>query len=352
MEDKKAFSKFKLKEKKDEGEGSGPSGSGGNAASKYFKPGFIFNNQQQQVQKNDDHFDDDLSDTDYEQAIEAASQQLVAKKAPSSFPEKATASSSSLSSSSAPKAGSSSSSVESAALERVNQVASQAVDFASTKSSSSSTHNIPSLKGSNTILVNSNQQKNPLLQSLRSVRYYHVIHPEYIYERVNELSRGGGLYQLKVLLVMVDHVVYEAHLKELTILAVRTNWTLLVAWTYEEAARHIEHLRVNAEKPADVIMGRFDDGLGCGTTSTSTSSTGNSSSSSSKAFSMNQSLVDALTSVKSVNRTDAATLLGSFDTFGDLVRANTDLLTCCPGISMVKAKRLQTLFQKPFCSER
>lgn len=225
--------------------------------------------------------------------------------------------------------------------------------------------------------VNSNQQKNPLLQSLRSVRYvltdaispahyllsdsccalflslkYHVIHPEYIYERVNELSRGGGLYQLKVLLVMVDHVVYEAHLKELTILAVRTNWTLLVAWTYEEAARHIEHLRVNAEKPADVIMGRFDDGLGCGTTSTSTSSTGNSSSSSSKAFSMNQSLVDALTSVKSVNRTDAATLLGSFDTFGDLVRANTDLLTCCPGISMVKAKRLQTLFQKPFCSER
>lgn len=309
----------------------------------------------------------------------------------SSLPEK-TAASSALSSSSAPKAGSSStsSSVESAALERVNQVASQAVDFATTKSSSS-THNIPSLKGSNTILglfgpcwfllfvitlfplfpVNSNQQKNPLLQSLRSVRYvltdaispahyllsdsccalflslkYHVIHPEYIYERVNELSRGGGLYQLKVLLVMVDHVVYEAHLKELTILAVRTNWTLLVAWTYEEAARHIEHLRVNAEKPADVIMGRFDDGLGCGTISTST---GNSSS---KAFSMNQSLVDALTSVKSVNRTDAATLLGSFDTFGDLVRANTDLLTCCPGISMVKAKRLQTLFQKPFCSER
>ncbi len=349
------------------------------------------------MQKNDDHFDDDLSDTDYEQAIEAASQQLVGKKASSSLPEKAASSSSGLSSSSAPKAGSSStsSSVESAALERVNQVASQAVDFATTKSSSS-THNIPSLKGSNTILglsvtmlistfrhnkfflhstVNSNQQKNPLLQSLRSVRYvltdaispahyllsdsccalflglkYHVIHPEYIYERVNELSRGGGLYQLKVLLVMVDHVVYEAHLKEMTILAVRTNWTLLVAWTYEEAARHIEHLRVNAEKPADVIMGRFDDGLGCGTsTSTSTSSTGNSSS---KAFSMNQSLVDALTSVKSVNRTDAATLLGSFDTFGDLVRANTDLLTCCPGISMVKAKRLQTLFQKPFCSER
>lgn len=209
-------------------------------------------------------------------------------------------------------------------------------------------------------LVNSNQQRNPLLQNLRSVRYtitdsiapahylisdsccalflslkYHVIHPDYIYERINEL-KGAHSYQLKILLVMVDHLVFESPLKELTILAVRTNLTMMVAWTYDEAARHIENLRVNAEKPADVIMGRYEDGSTSSSDGTKVS------------IGTQQALVDALTSVKSVNRTDAATLLANFDSFSDIVRANTDVLTVCPGISMVKAKRLHSLFNKPF----
>lgn len=109
--------------------------------SKYFKPGFIFKDQQKQQQsKKDDDFDDDLSDTDYEHAIELASQQLVKKPSTSSTGQAST-------STSKPSAAASSS-TESAALERINQVASQAVDFTA---KSISTH-LPSLKGSNTIL--------------------------------------------------------------------------------------------------------------------------------------------------------------------------------------------------------
>ena len=128
----------------------------------------------------------------------------------------------------------------------------------------------------------------------------------------------------------MDHLIYETHLKELTILAVRTNFTLMLAWTYDEAARHIENFRMNADKSPDVIMGRVED--------SSKSSTGNNQ----------QSLVDALTTVKSVNRTDAVTLLSTFETFDNVIKANTDELTVCPGISMVKARRLHTLFNKPF----
>lgn len=155
---------------------------------------------------------------------------------------------------------------------------------------------------------------------------YHVIHPDYIYERINELQHK---YQLKILLVMVDHIIYETHLKELTLLAVRTNFTLMLAWTYEEAARHIENYRNSAEKSPDVIRGCFEDG----TKSTSAN--------------QQQSLVDALTSVKSVNRTDAVTLMSTFETFENIIKANMDELTVCPGISMVKARRLHTLFNKP-----
>lgn len=105
--------------------------------SKYFKPGFIFKDQQkQQPNKKDDDFDDDLSDTDFDHAIEMASQQLANKPSTSTAGQATTSKSSATSS------------TESAALERVNQVASQAVDFTA---KSTSTH-LPSLKGSNTIL--------------------------------------------------------------------------------------------------------------------------------------------------------------------------------------------------------
>lgn len=203
------------------------------------------------------------------------------------------------------------------------------------------------------LTVNSNQRQNPLLQQLRFSRYafndsispahyllfdsccalflslkYHVIHPSYIYDKVAELRNK---YQLKILLVLVDHLIYEPSLKELTLMAVRTNFTLLVAWSYEEAARHLDNYRMNAEKPPDAIMGRnFED---------------NSKNGKGKNL---QSLTEALTSVKAVNRTDAITLLSTFETLENLVSANTDELTICPGISMVKARRLHTLFNKPF----
>ena len=156
---------------------------------------------------------------------------------------------------------------------------------------------------------------------------YHVIHPNYIYERITDIRNK---YQLKILLVLIDHIIYEQSLKELTLLAVRTNFTLMLAWTYEEAARHLENYRINAEKPPDVIMGRSENNY-------------NSSS-----ISVQQSLVDALTTVKSVNRTDAITLLSAFESFDNLIKANVDELTVCPGISMIKARRLHALFNKPF----
>lgn len=202
--------------------------------------------------------------------------------------------------------------------------------------------------------VNPNQKQNPLLRCLRGIRYsfvesiapahyvlsestcclilsikYHVINSSYIYERISELKKA---YQLKILIVLVDHIVYEPSIKELSLLCIRTNFTMMLAWTFEEAARHIENYRVNADSTADLIMGRTNEEKN-------------------KSSNNQQCLVEALTSVKAVNRTDAVTLLSTFSTLHDITKASLDELSICPGISSVKASRLNAFFSKSFIAQ-
>ncbi|XP_054153547.1 DNA excision repair protein ERCC-1-like [Oppia nitens] len=202
----------------------------------------------------------------------------------------------------------------------------------------------------NTLLVNPNQKANKLLKQLRSAYQlsadispahylmydsccavflslkYHVIYNNYIYDTVDKVR---NTYQLTVLLVLVDHIEYREPLKELTQLAIRTNCTLMLAWSYEEAATIIENYRHFADKTPDIIMGKQSSAGG---------STGGDY----------QSLVEALTSVKSINNTDAVTLLTTFDTMENIVNADDDQLIICPGMAALKAQRLRKFFNKPF----
>ncbi|OTF71733.1 DNA excision repair protein ERCC-1-like protein, partial [Euroglyphus maynei] len=96
-------------------------------------------------------------------------------------------------------------------------------------------------------------------------------------------------------------------------MAIRANFTLLIAFSPEEAAKHIENYRINADKSPSIIMGRaFDDDEDEKSTSSSSNET--------KKLNANQSngVIDALTSVKHINRTNALTLLSTFDNFENL----------------------------------
>ena len=95
--------------------------------SKYFKPGYIFNRSEGKADDTD--FGDDLDDDYYEEAISQASQKVVQPSI--SSPSKSAATS-----------------IKPDALARIDQIASQAVDF---NSKAGSAH-IPSLRGNNTIL--------------------------------------------------------------------------------------------------------------------------------------------------------------------------------------------------------
>ena len=59
-------------------------------------------------------------------------------------------------------------------------------------------------------------------------------------------------------------------------------------------------------------------------------------------------LVDALTTVKSVNKTDAVTLMNTFGSLENITKASVEDLTLCPGFGPQKAQRLSKVLNTPF----
>lgn len=208
------------------------------------------------------------------------------------------------------------------------------------KSTSSSTNsNNPK------ILVHSRQRGNPLLKSLKfwefteeilpdyvtskttgiiflSIRY-HNLNPEYIHERLKKL--GNKSFDLRVLLALVD--VAEPHhaLKQLMRISILTDLSLILAWSYEEAGKIVDTYNKFHDKPPDLIMENFK-------------------------FSSSESnpLVDALTTIKSVNKSDAAILITTFGSLEGIFNASEDDLSLCPGFGPQKAKRLSKVLHENF----
>lgn len=153
---------------------------------------------------------------------------------------------------------------------------------------------------------------------------WHALHPNYIYTRVNLL---GDNYDLRVLLVLVDHVEPRASLIELSKLCIRSKLTLMLAWSIEDAAMYLEKYKLNEDRPADGIMEKptnyeYEDAL-------------------------DQYVIDALAEGRSVNRTDAASLVSMFDSFERISKAAPEELALCPGVGLQKAQNLYNLLHKP-----
>ncbi|KAE8225678.1 hypothetical protein CF319_g1622 [Tilletia indica] len=194
-----------------------------------------------------------------------------------------------------------------------------------------------------TILVNSCQKGNPILQFIRNIGWeygdivpdyqvgvsscilflslrYHRLHPEYVHTRINKLQQAYGL---RILLVMCDVNDHQAAIKELTKIAVVNNMTIIVAWSAEEAGRYVEAYKILEHKPADVIKERISDDY------------------------MSQ-LTSVLTSIRGVNKTDVTTLLSNFGSLQRIATAAPSHLLMCPGFGDVKVRRIREAFSQPF----
>uniref|UniRef100_UPI00358EF5D4 DNA excision repair protein ERCC-1-like n=1 Tax=Myxine glutinosa TaxID=7769 RepID=UPI00358EF5D4 len=63
-------------------------------------------------------------------------------------------------------------------------------------------------------------------------------------------------------------------------------------------------------------------------------------------------VTDCLTTVKSVNRTDVLTLVNTFGSLADIIKATKEDLSLCPGLGPQKAHRLNNIFMEDFVRSR
>jgi len=196
------------------------------------------------------------------------------------------------------------------------------------------------------IMVNQRQRGNPLLKHVRNVPWefgeivpdyvmghtccalflslrYHNLNPQYIHERLKDL---GKQYELRILLVQVDVKDPYIPIKDLTKICLLADLTLLLAWSDHEAGKMIETYKVFEHKPPDLIMEKQEK----------------------SSFTQ---ISDALTSIKSINRTDALTLMSNFQTLQQIFEATEEELSLSPGIGPLKAKRLYRVLHDSFRKE-
>lgn len=154
------------------------------------------------------------------------------------------------------------------------------------------------------------------------------------------------------MLVLVDASEAEKPVLEISRQAMRSDFTLVLAWSpmvharpsaplahralrsrpatpalardaAQEAARYLETFKAYARKPADMIQGSND-----------------------RAY-MTQ-LTEALTTIRPVNKVDVATLHATFGSLASIMTASREELSHCPGLGERKVSRLLEAFDEPF----
>ncbi|KAG8200827.1 hypothetical protein JTE90_006406 [Oedothorax gibbosus] len=194
--------------------------------------------------------------------------------------------------------------------------------------------NLGKTRNFSALIVNPRQRGNPLLKHIRNVPWeyseiepdyvlgksscalflslrYHNLFPNYIHDRLKALGKS---YNLRVLLVLVDVAEPNPPLKDLSVISILADCTLMVSWSAEEAGSYLETYKMFENKSADLIKEKQD----------------------SDNYSQ---LIDCLTTIRSINKTDAMVLLSTFKTLKGIIQASVEDLTKCPGLGPLKLRK-------------
>lgn len=206
---------------------------------------------------------------------------------------------------------------------------------------------LPQRQGPSAILVSTRQKGNPILNHIKSLPWeysdipcdyvlgattcalflslkYHRLHPEYVYGRIRQL---GKLYNLRILLTMVDIENHEQALQELSKTSMINDLTLILAWSAREAGRYIELFKSYEHASPSSIRAR-------------------------QAESWQESLTEFVTIPRNINKTDAASLITNFGTLRAAINAEPEELALIQGWGEKKVKSWYTTLREPFRVKR
>ena len=202
---------------------------------------------------------------------------------------------------------------------------------------------LPSRAGPSSIIVSTRQKGNPSLNYIRNVPWeygdipadyvlgattcalflslkYHRLHPEYVYARIKSL---GHKYNLRVLLTMVDIQNHEESLKELSKTSLVNNLTLILCWSAQEAGRYLELYKSYEHASPTSIRAH-------------------------QATTYSEKLVEFVTVPRSVNKTDAFSLVSAFGSVRAAVNARPEEIGEITGWGEKKVQRWCGTVREPF----
>ena len=193
---------------------------------------------------------------------------------------------------------------------------------------------LPSRAAPSSILVSPRQKGNPSLNYIKSLPWeygdipadyvlgattcalflslkYHRLHPEYVYSRIRAL---GHKYNLRILLTMVDIQNHEESLKELSKTSLINNLTLILCWSAQEAGRYLELYKSYEHASPTSIRAH-------------------------QATSYSDKLVEFITVPRSINKTDALSLVSAFGSVRAAVNARPEEIGEIAGWGEKKVQR-------------
>lgn len=146
---------------------------------------------------------------------------------------------------------------------------------------------------------------------------------QHIIRRITEVGKN---FRLRILLVFVDDENLNL-LRDLNKIAFASDFTMICAWSNLECARYLETFKCYEGKSSTSIQEKEESEFV-------------------------PKLTKVLTNVKSVNKTDVLTLLGTFGNFANICRADEKMLAQCPGIGDKKVRWLHQTFNEPFIKRK
>ncbi|KAL4889717.1 restriction endonuclease type II-like protein [Aspergillus ambiguus] len=193
---------------------------------------------------------------------------------------------------------------------------------------------LPNRSAPSAILVSTRQKGNPILEFIKIVPWeyadipadyvvgtttcalflslkYHRLHPEYIYSRIRQLA---GKYLLRILLIIVDIPNHEDSLKELSKTSLVNNLTLVLCWSSPEAAHYLELFKSSEKSQPTAIRTQ-------------------------QAQSYKESLVEFVTTPRSINKSDAASLISTFGSLQNAINAQPEQISAVPGWGEKKVRK-------------
>eukprot|EP00055_Hartaetosiga_balthica_P007170 m.24258 g.24258 ORF g.24258 m.24258 type:complete len:338 (+) comp5636_c0_seq1:140-1153(+) len=197
--------------------------------------------------------------------------------------------------------------------------------------------------GPSFVKVSTVQKDNPVLKNIRNVQWqfceqepdfvmgkrtcalylslrYHLLHPEYIHQRFRQVGR---LYELRVLMAQVDIRDSQPCLIELAKLCILQGYTLIVAWSSKEVGRYIETYKAYENKSSDALKEHVEKDFVA-------------------------QFANATTSIRTVTKRDAVTLMTTFGDLKHVVLADKQDLILCPNFGERKVDKMHEVFEQPF----